>query len=184
MSRTLFALLGPALAIAATAALATAPATTTPADPKAAISRADAQVQAQLLFERLDGNRDGKFDQADREVTRVSLFERLDTDHNGQLSKSEFLAFKSAEMVAECTWPAVAKAAEAAPGTRSSANGRRQMGMAIAHIADANRDGTVSRDEFVARMLAQFDQADANRDGKLLPQERVEAQATMCSRSR
>jgi Ca2+-binding EF-hand superfamily protein len=40
---------------------------------------------------------------------------------------------------------------------------------------DANKDGAVSKDEFVQKHAARFDQADTNKDGKLTQEERSAA---------
>jgi hypothetical protein len=40
---------------------------------------------------------------------------------------------------------------------------------------DSNKDGTVSKDEFVQKHAAHFDQADTNKDGKLTKEERAAA---------
>jgi hypothetical protein len=49
------------------------------------------------------------------------------------------------------------------------------MMMEIMQIADPNHTGTVTKDGFVSAALKLFDQADANHDGKVTPQERKAA---------
>jgi hypothetical protein len=46
-------------------------------------------------------------------------------------------------------------------------------------MADANGDGVVTKDEFVAGALARFDAGDTNHDGSLTPAERQAAHAAM-----
>ena len=51
--------------------------------------------------------------------------------------------------------------------------------MMMVRMADANKDGTITRDEFVGGMLKHFDMADANKDGKITPDERRAAMMKM-----
>lgn len=57
--------------------------------------------------------------------------------------------------------------------------GHGRMDMMMLRMADANKDGAVSQAEFTDGMLRHFDQVDANKDGKLTPQERQAAHAAM-----
>jgi len=46
-------------------------------------------------------------------------------------------------------------------------------------MADTNKDGAVSRDEFLTGHARHFDMADANKDGSLTAEEREAAHAKM-----
>ena len=67
-------------------------------------------------------------------------------------------------------------------GTGAGMHGGKRgamMGYVMLRMADINKDGAVSRDEFVAAALAHFDKADANHDGKVTPEERRAAMKAM-----
>lgn len=68
--------------------------------------------------------------------------------------------------------------AGAATGMRGGHGGKHGGGMMMG-MADANKDGAVSRDEFLAGHAKHFDMADANKDGKLSPEERKAAHEKM-----
>jgi Ca2+-binding EF-hand superfamily protein len=54
-----------------------------------------------------------------------------------------------------------------------------KMGMMMLHMADANKDGSVTRDEFAVGAAKHFDMMDANKDGKLTKAERQAAHQKM-----
>jgi hypothetical protein len=51
--------------------------------------------------------------------------------------------------------------------------------MMMARMADANKDGAVSRDEFLAAQTRRFEMMDANKDGSVSGDERKAARAKM-----
>ena len=57
-------------------------------------------------------------------------------------------------------------------------------GMMLMHMADANKDGAVTKDEFAAAAATRFDSADTNKDGSLTPAERQAAHQAMRERMR
>ena len=57
--------------------------------------------------------------------------------------------------------------------------GGGMMGAAMLKMADANRDGRVSRAEAASGALRHFDMMDSNRDGRLTPEERAAGRAQM-----
>ena len=50
--------------------------------------------------------------------------------------------------------------------------GGRGMQGGMMRMADANRDGAITRQEFLTASLSRFDRGDANRDGQLTSEER------------
>ena len=58
------------------------------------------------------------------------------------------------------------------------------MMMHMMAMSDANKDGAVSKDEFLAAHDAHFNQVDANKDGQLSAQERRAARTAMMQRMR
>lgn len=140
------------------------------------VTRAEAQAMAGAMFDRLDANKDGKLDKADREARIAERFKALDTDGNGQLSLAEFAAAHDRAM-----GPG-AKGRGMAPGEGPHRMGMRGMGrggMMMARMADANKDGVITREEFIAAHLKHFDMMDANKDGSVTPAERKAAMARM-----
>lgn len=105
-------------------------------------------LQAQdssLMLDQLraaDGNRDGKISKPELVTFRAANFTRIDRNGDDFLTESDIPAFL-----------------------------RRSGGpidlAALTTQFDRNRDGKVSRDEFVNGPTSVFDRADANRDGAL-----------------
>lgn len=101
------------------------------------------------IFES-DANADGVLTQAELNAGRDTLFARLDADHNGQLSREEMRAQRG----------------EHRRGGRRGGQGAGLEG------ADANTDGNITRDEFLARPIQMFERLDANHDGVISASER------------
>jgi hypothetical protein len=111
------------------------------------------KANAAALLERLpqaDANRDGLVTKTEVITFRAASFSRLDRDDNGVLTRGDIPAF----------------AARINPDLNFNA--------LIAQF-DLNRDGVVSRTEFVDGPTAVFDLADTNKDGVLTPAERQTA---------
>lgn len=173
-----------AIALAGVAALAQpAPG---PMDPMAGktVTKAEAQAMAADMFAKMDVNGDGKLDKADREARRAQRqaerFGQLDTDKNGAISREEFAAGHARrgdgpDGKGPGHWGHGDKGDKHDMGGRMGHGG----GMMMLHMADANKDGAISKDEFLAAHAKHFDQADANKDGKLTPEERKAAHEKM-----
>ena len=125
------------------------------------ISRADFVKTVDNRFTAIDTNRDGKVgknelmatQQRELQTGRQRIaeqlrvkFRQLDTNKDGQLSQAEFLVV--------------------APTIRTTETADQLLAK-----LDANKNGTVSADEFRAPELAKFNKADANRDGVVTPAE-------------
>lgn len=155
-------------------------------DAGATMTRAEAKAKAEAMFDRMDVNHDGKLDQADRAAMEARKFDELDTDHNGSLSREEFAA--GHKRMGRPMGGPEGQAREAPGAMAGEGQGMRRMGGRggheamggmMMHMADANKDGAVTRDEAVAAALKHFDMMDANKDGKVTPDERKAAMATM-----
>lgn len=119
---------------------------------------------------------------AEKGANRGAAFDRLDTNKDGSISREEFAAgrqvrrervivMRDGETVADSGAPG-------APGARVFRM-HRMGGLGRLHgrmfdQADANRDGRVTLQEATDAALRHFDMADANRDGRLTPEERMQ----------
>ena len=132
------------------------------------LTRAQAEVRAGQMFDRMDANKDGRVDAADRAARQAAMFDRIDADRNGQISREEFTAHHAAM-------------GQGREGQRMGHNhgkhgnhhgammGRGMMGP----------DGQATRAEFTAAALARFDGMDANKDGQVTMEERRAARESM-----
>lgn len=152
------------------------------------VTRAEAQAHAGEMFAKLDANKDGKLDKADREARhaahKAEMFARLDANKDGSISKDEFAAARSGRGEGkhhEGMGPGGKSRGE--PGQRGHGK-MRGMGMMMLGMADANKDGAVSKDEFTAAHAGHFDKVDTDKDGKITPAERKAAHAKLRGKMR
>ena len=157
------------------AAIAQAPAPG--ADPMGdkTVTKAEAQAKAAEMFAKMDVNKDGKLDQADRAAHRTEMFDRLDANKDGNVSREEFAAAHQRK-AGDAKAAGERKTGEHRMGKRG---GDHMGGRMMLQMADANKDGAVSRDEMTAAHARMFDMADANKDGQLTPAERKAHRAQM-----
>jgi EF hand domain-containing protein len=123
------------------------------------MTRAAVEQRAAQIFDRLDANHDGKLDQADRAERQKARFDRVDSNHDGAVSYAEFTAMH-----------AQLEGVHADRGGRRLAErgfgpGRFAGRGGMIRLADADKDGAVSKTEFQAAASARFDRLDANKDG-------------------
>lgn len=140
--------------------------------PQASLTKANAETRAAEMFTRMDVNKDGKLDQADRAARQGEHFARMDTDKDGKLSAQEFAAGRpKREGMAE---------GRKDPGKMGRhGGGHRGPGGMMARMADANKDGAVSRDEFISAQGKRFEMMDADKSGTVTAEERQAARAKM-----
>lgn len=174
--------------------------------PQGDTTRAQAQERAATMFAKMDANKDGTLNEADRAAHHAMMFDKLDANNDGQVTKAEMEAMraqhagKRAERRAERTGkpaPTEAQMAErkAERFARIDTDGNGavsraefdamhakmggKMGKRGGGRMMARMDGPVTQQAFVARALARFDKADANRDGTVTVAERQAARAAM-----
>jgi Ca2+-binding EF-hand superfamily protein len=115
----------------------------------AGLALAQDSASGQRGLFQADANNDGVLTRQEFDAGRDGHFTRLDANSDGQLSREEMRAMR---------------------GDRHHRGGRR--GMHGLRGADANNDGAITRDEFLARPLQHFDRLDANNDGVISAAER------------
>ena len=167
---------------AATAPAAT-PATRTPAnatrpslpqrEPQADISRAAYLERAGQMFDRMDINHDGRLSPEDRAAMADARFSRMDTDGNGAISRTEWNAGADMNQRRETRRGGAAAANNATQNPLPPIGPRAGMGMRMMRGADANNDGVITREEFLAAAAQRFDRLDTDHNGTLTGAEKM-----------
>ncbi|WP_416462263.1 EF-hand domain-containing protein [Sphingomonas sp. VDB2] len=142
------------------------------------ISKAELTAALEARFAKMDVDRDGQITQKDRDLRRQQRldqrFATLDADQNGQISKAEFIAGHEAR---------ADKRAEAGKRDgRGWGKGHHRgpgRGMMRDGFGGANKDGTITKAEFMAGPIAMFDKADTNKDGFVTADEMKAARQAM-----
>jgi Ca2+-binding EF-hand superfamily protein len=137
-------------------------------------------------FDRLDANHDGKLDEADRGARQKARFDRVDANHDGQVSYAEFSA-KHAQRDGARKERMARRGERRADGIGHRGGHRfampdfaRRAGMI--RLADADKDGTITKAEFQAARLQRFDRLDADHDGTVTGDEVKAARDNMRQR--
>lgn len=163
------------------------------------VTWAEAQAKSTEMFAKLDVNKDGLLSPADRDAKIGEMFDKIDTNHDGAISKDEFIAHHRGMMGGDHGMGPAGGAAGDRPamgmrGRHMGMDGPRgeggrmghEMGgrmgggaMMMARMADANKDGQITRAEYDTAVKAHFDKVDANHDGKITPDERKAARDAM-----
>jgi Ca2+-binding EF-hand superfamily protein len=146
--------------------------------PRATVAHTRDQAVAKVRdrFARMDANRDGFVAGEELQSMRGrqklgergarnrmatanpgAAFDRLDANRDGAISRDEF--GRAREMRSEVR------------GLRKAGR-TRGMGGGMMKLADRDRDGRISLQEATTSALQRFDRVDANRDGRITPDER------------
>ena len=144
-----------------------------PREPEADLSRAAYLDRATQMFDRMDVNHDGRLSPEDRAAAADARFSRLDTDRNGSISRAEW-GTAGADM-AQRRETRRGGAADAAQTPPPPGGPRAGMGMRMMQGADANNDGVITREEFLAAAGQRFDRLDTDRNGTLTGAEKMAA---------
>jgi hypothetical protein len=151
------------------------------------LTRAELTQALTARFAKMDTNGDGKVTKEEREAQRAARidarFAKIDTDGNGQISKAEFAASQQWHMDGGRRGPGGPDGGpDGGPhmrGPHKRGPGGGMMGGGFGGRGDANKDGTITREEFMAGPLAMFDKMDTNKDGVVTPAERQAARTAM-----
>lgn len=147
------------------------------------LTRAELSQALTARFAKMDTNGDGKITKEEREASRAARldarFASLDADKNGQISKTEFAAGHEGRMDGDRRGPGKPDGGPHMHGAHMRGPGGGMMGGGMGGRADADKDGTLTRDEYMAGPLAMFDKADANKDGTVTAAEQQAVRATM-----
>ena len=150
------------------------------------ISKAELTAALEARFAKMDVDRDGQLTQKDRDLRRQQRmddrFAALDSDKNGQISKAEYVAGHQAR--AEKRDEAGKPEGRGWGGGHHRGPGRggmmmRHGGQGGPGFGDANKDGTITKAEFMAGPLAMFDKADTDKDGFVTADEMKAARSQM-----
>lgn len=142
------------------------------------VTRAEAVAKANEMWTKLDVNNDGTLNQADRDAKRGQMFDRLDANKDGSISRDEFMAAHGPR------GDHAGMGHERGPGEGRKGGMRHGrhgggMGMMMVRMADANKDGNVTRAEYDAAVTRHFDMVDTNKDGTITKAERQAAHGKM-----
>jgi hypothetical protein len=132
--------------------------------------RPDRETQRRAAFDRVDSNKDGFIDRDESRAARLALFERLDANKDGRLTPDELSAGRQGrgQGPKRQSGDVNAQTEATPPAPPSTAGGPRQArGGRMFERLDSDKDGAISRAEWLAADEARFARCDANKDGKL-----------------
>ncbi len=113
-----------------------------------------------------DANSDGTVTRAEFDAARAQMFTRLDANHDGVLADDELRGPRGGRDH-DGPPPPGPDAPPPPDGAHGDHDGHRGP-----PDPDANHDGVITRDEFLAGPIAMFDRLDANHDGRLTDAEK------------
>lgn len=153
------------------------------------ISKAELTAALEARFAKMDVDHDGQITQKDRDAMRQqrldARFTALDADKNGQISKAEFAAAQQARFEQRAEGRDGARDGAGKGGEGRGWGGRHHGGHGKGMMMggrggrDADKNGTLTKAEFMAGPIAMFDKADTNKDGSVTADEMKAARQAM-----
>jgi Ca2+-binding EF-hand superfamily protein len=150
------------------------------------ITSAESQAKADAMFARMDANKDGKLDETDRESRqserKAKMFAAMDADGNGSISRDEFMSHERPHRgMQDGDHPRRMgkNDKEGREGRWGGKRGHHGGMMAMAKMADTNKDGAISKTEFEKAHAKHFAMMDGNGDGTVTKEERQTAREQM-----
>jgi Ca2+-binding EF-hand superfamily protein len=116
-------------------------------------------VEISRLFKTIDTDNDGTLSLAEVKNYASAHFDGLDADHDGTLTLAEFQA------------PVLAAFGRAEGARRQRLERALTRRETLFKAMDKDKDGTLSKDEYLAEIEARYTKADADRDGTLTVEE-------------
>lgn len=155
------------------ATLALAPFAASAAQDEGATRKERIEKRAEMMtkrFDRMDADKDGVVTRTEAEAAAGEAFDRLDTNKDGVLDEAELKAH-SEKMTARMA--------------KRGGDGETKGGKGAGRFerADADKDGKVTRAEFLAKAAPWFKRADTNGDGKVTREELAAMTAKMQKRA-
>jgi Ca2+-binding EF-hand superfamily protein len=171
-----------------------------PMAPDRVVTRADMDARVRAHFAQLDTNRDGYVTTEEMSAMRsvrgmhggdgegrieehvmrgnpAAAFDRIDANHDGSISRDEFAKGREVTVEKRVITRGGAPGAPGLPMRLKMHGGL--MGAGLLRMADTDKDGRVSLAEATSGAMQHFDMMDANRDGRLTPEERQAARGKM-----
>lgn len=147
------------------------------------ITQVEAKAAAEARFAKMDANSDGRLDKSDMDARHAEMHEKrfteMDTDKNGAISKAEWDAAPMMRggpdgkggpgMDGDGPRGGHGKHGRGDGDGKGGRGGKGGFGGGFGGpgMMDANKDGTVTKDEAVAAAMTRFSAADTNKDGKV-----------------
>jgi len=138
-------------------------------------ARPDRATQQRAAFDRIDANKDGYVDRGESHTAREAIFARLDVNKDGRLTVDELMGPQRARRQLPKSQDGGINATDT---TKPDSDSRRTRADRLLQRLDSDKDGVISRTEWLAADDTRFDRCDANKDGKLAFGECRMAQAT------
>ena len=137
--------------------------------PERELTRAAVEQRSAQMFDRLDANHDGRLDQADRADRQKTRFDRVDSNHDGSVSYTEFTAMHA--RLDGARQERAGRRGGHRMAARAFGRGRFAGRGGMLRLADADKDGAITKAELQSAALARFDRLDANKDGTVTADE-------------
>ncbi|MGY6551553.1 MAG: hypothetical protein ACXIT4_06600 [Erythrobacter sp.] len=145
----------------------------------APVSRDQMMAAANERFDRLDTNNDGVLDAGEIAAAQEKMQERRAKMREARAARSETAGDEARQGKRERRAERMGAGSGDAAGKWQGRGGQRTSWLAR---MDADGDGTITREEFLAPALKRFDRADADGDGVVTAEERAAMRTAMMAK--